>query len=147
MATALAQLELEQSARSKALPRNALPSRLSLAFSEQKQSQFQLNGDRLPLILRTHNSVRRRPLIGVCLQVGDCGSIWSGGRFEMSRYLTHFVPSARTSSVRMWNDSSRLTPKVVVIATSAASRPLATSTRPILGVLFLASTAYQRPPR
>jgi hypothetical protein len=41
---------------------------------------------------------------------------------------------------------SVLGPKVVLIATSAASRPLATSTRPIRGILLRASNVYQWPP-
>ena len=38
-------------------------------------------------------------------------------------------------------------PKVVVIATSAESRPRAISTRPMRGMLLRASKVYHRPPR
>jgi hypothetical protein len=38
-------------------------------------------------------------------------------------------------------------PKVVLIATSAASRPRAISTRPMRGMLWRASNVYHRPPR
>ena len=38
-------------------------------------------------------------------------------------------------------------PKVVLIATSAASRPRAISTRPMRGMLLRASKVCQRPPR
>jgi hypothetical protein len=51
-----------------------------------------------------------------------------------------------TSSVQTMKLTSVLGPNVVLIATSIASRPLAISTRPIRGTLFLGSKRYQRPP-
>ena len=50
--------------------------------------------------------------------------------------------TAVTSCVQTLNDWSWLTPKVVVSATSAASRPRAMSTRPMRGTLLRASKAY-----
>ena len=58
---------------------------------------------------------------------------------------TSASPSA-TSSVQILKLSSLFGPKVVTIATSAASRPRAISTRPILGMLFRGSNMYHPPP-
>lgn len=54
---------------------------------------------------------------------------------------------AYTSSVQTRKPSSLFGPKVVTMATSAASRPRAISTRPMRGVLLRGSNVYQRPPR
>ena len=51
------------------------------------------------------------------------------------------------SSVQTLKLMRVLGPNVVAMATSMASRPLAISTRPILGMLLRASKVYQRPPR
>src|SRR4051794_12532443 len=59
--------------------------------------------------------------------------------------IPHFYEA--TSLVQTLNDSSRLTPKVVVRATSAASRPRAMRTRPMRGTLFRASNVYHCPPK
>src|SRR4051794_10663360 len=52
-----------------------------------------------------------------------------------------------TSSVMTANLTNSATPKVVEIATSAASRPRAIAIRPIRGWLWRASNVYQRPSR
>jgi predicted nucleic acid-binding protein len=51
------------------------------------------------------------------------------------------------SSVTTANFFSHDLPKEVVMATSAASRPVAIKTRPIRGILCLASNVHQRLPR
>src|SRR3954470_17118626 len=51
------------------------------------------------------------------------------------------------SSVTTVNFFSVFGPNVVLIGTSAASRPRAMSTRPMRGVLCRASNVYHRPPR
>ena len=56
------------------------------------------------------------------------------------------APLSVISSVQMLKLSSVLGPNVVTIATSAASRPRAISTRPILGTLFRGSKMYHPPP-
>src|ERR1019366_1721124 len=62
---------------------------------------------------------------------------------------THAMPHARpvTSSVHTRKLSRVLGPNVVVMATSAASRPRAINTRPIRGTLFRGSNMYHWPPR
>ena len=50
------------------------------------------------------------------------------------------------SSVQTRKLSSVFGPKVMLMATSAASRPWAISTRPMRGALLRASNVYQRPP-
>src|ERR1700679_4243858 len=55
--------------------------------------------------------------------------------------------SATTSSVTTRKLLSHDTPKDVVIATSAASRPVAIRTRPIRGALLRASKVHHLPPR
>ena len=55
--------------------------------------------------------------------------------------------AAGTSSVQTLKLASVLGPKVLLSATSAASRPRAISTRPMRGVLLRASKVYQRPSR
>ena len=60
--------------------------------------------------------------------------------------MRRFVAYA-TSSVHTVKLSSVFGPKVCVIGTSAASRPIAISTRPMRGILLRASKVYQRPPR
>src|SRR2546430_10020181 len=57
------------------------------------------------------------------------------------------VPTLLITSVQTLKLSSVLGPNVLLIATSAASRPRAMSTRPIRGTLFRGSKMYQRPPR
>jgi hypothetical protein len=54
--------------------------------------------------------------------------------------------SSVISSVHTRNPSSVLGPNVVVIATSAASRPRAIKTLPMRGTLFRGSKVCQRPP-
>ena len=54
---------------------------------------------------------------------------------------------AATSSVHTEKLLSVFGPKVVLIATSAASRPRAINTRPMRGMLLRASNVYHRPPR
>ena len=54
---------------------------------------------------------------------------------------------ARTSSVQTLKLVKVLGPNVLLIATSAASRPRAISTLPMRGVLLRASKVYQRPSR
>lgn len=51
------------------------------------------------------------------------------------------------SSVQTLKLSRVFGPKVVAMATSVASRPRATSTRPILGTLLRGSNVCQAPPR
>ena len=51
-----------------------------------------------------------------------------------------------TSSVTTSNLTSSAAPKLVEIATSVASRPVAISTRPMRGRLCRASKVYHRPP-
>jgi hypothetical protein len=57
------------------------------------------------------------------------------------------LPYPGTSSVTTSNFASRHAPKLVEIATSVASRPRATTMRPMRGALWRASNVYQRPPR
>jgi len=52
-----------------------------------------------------------------------------------------------TSSVQTRKLSRVFGPNVVAMATSAASRPRAMSTRPIRGTLFRGLNVYQAPPR
>ena len=52
-----------------------------------------------------------------------------------------------TSSVMILNFTNLVSPNVVVIAQSAASRPRAIKMRPMRGVLWRASKVNQRPPR
>jgi hypothetical protein len=52
--------------------------------------------------------------------------------------------TSSVSTVKLW---SVFGPKLVLIATSAASRPRAISTRPIRGMLLRASKVYHSPPR
>jgi len=52
-----------------------------------------------------------------------------------------------SSSVRTRNETNVFGPNVVLIATSAASRPWAMSTRPMRGILLRASNVYHCPPR
>src|SRR6516162_2844993 len=54
--------------------------------------------------------------------------------------------SCSTSRVVTTNDLRDVCPNVVLIATSAASRPLAIRIRPIRGMLWRASNVCQRPP-
>ena len=62
--------------------------------------------------------------------------------------FTGSLPHARgTSSVQTRKSRSVFGPKVVVIATSAASRPRASNTLPIRGTLFLGSNVRHSPPR
>src|SRR4051812_50176081 len=58
----------------------------------------------------------------------------------------HRVSHAGTSSVITLNPASLHGPKVVVIATSVASRPRAIRMRPMRGLLWRASKGGQRPP-
>ncbi len=52
-----------------------------------------------------------------------------------------------TSSVTTVKPESTEGPKIVEMATSVASRPLAIKIRPMRGMLWRASKVYQRPPR
>ena len=63
--------------------------------------------------------------------------------YEIARIQT----GTATSSVFTVKPVSVFGPKVVVIATSAASRPRASKIRPIRGVLWRASKVNQRPSR
>ncbi len=62
------------------------------------------------------------------------------------RYIT-LDGICTTSSVQTLKLVRVFAPKVVAIATSHASRPRASSTRPILGTLLRASNVCHRPPR
>ena len=61
-------------------------------------------------------------------------SPWNGVQGQAASYI---------SSVQTLKLTSVLAPKVVLIATSIASRPLAISTRPIRGTLLRGSKVYQ----
>src|SRR5580698_10481194 len=54
---------------------------------------------------------------------------------------------ATTSSVKTWKLASVLTPNVLLIGTSTASRPRPIRTRPIRGMLLRGSKVCQAPPR
>src|SRR5437762_6355093 len=80
------------------------------------------------------------------MTVGDNGCHKSATLFALfgSRPVAQPV---RTSSVHTLKLANVLGPNVLLIATSAASRPRAISTLPIRGVLLRASKVYQRPSR
>jgi len=64
-----------------------------------------------------------------------------------ARDLAGVISAGVISSVTTVKLLSVFGPKVVLIATSAASRPRAISTRPMRGMLWRASNVYHRPPR
>ena len=61
--------------------------------------------------------------------------------------LNRRAAASTTSSVTTVKFFSHVVPNEVVIATSAASRPVAISTRPIRGLLLRASNVHQRSSR
>lgn len=90
----------------------------------------------------------QNPWGGLAKQAAECEVGCDGLRFARSRpaALQPVHPSL-TSSVRTLKLFRVLGPKVLLMATSAASRPRAINTRPMRGVLLRASKMYQWPSR
>ena len=114
---------------------NARPRRLKVRVNP---AILPTHVERQPVIMQTYDSrgdgeLKRRPDAG--------GNLIDPKIAAVGKVPDHARLPAMEISVRTLNDSSRLTPKIVVRATSAASRPRAIKMRPMRGVLLRASKA------
>ena len=94
---------------------------------------------------------RDDPMIAGCFSSGtfnpDRGKTRLAGSANKIYGIAYSDLTAVISSVITVKLLSVFGPNVVLIATSAASRPLAISTRPMRGMLWRASKVYHTPPR
>ena len=92
-------------------------------------------------LIQTETTRLQAPVRQIASLFPDCLHLGSATNAAAHR------PAPSTSSVQTLKLFRVLGPNVLLIATSAASRPRAISTRPIRGTLLRASKVYQRPPR
>jgi hypothetical protein len=98
----------------------------------------------LRLMFRSNGSARRQESLSAQTYGAVHRMRWAGGKRPAAFQPLH--PSL-TSSVRTLKLFRVLGPKVLLMATSAASRPRAINTRPMRGILLRASKVYQWPSR